>query len=145
MIFRETFLEVTGYSDEIEQSSESLWDVFTLIIFLVVWLSFEIVNGMLQIEVRERSLDVVKISLVSERQMVDLVSEIELISFSSKHHDDIAVSVSINMEISRDSIVLEESLEVASLLLVKFFLNTFFDGTTPVILFIHLFSAKNLT
>lgn len=145
MIFRETFLEVTGYSDEIEQSSESLWDVFTLIIFLVVWLSFEIVNGMLQIEVRERSLDVVKISLVSERQMVDLVSEIELISFSSKHHDDIAVSVSINMEISWDSIVLEESLEVASLLLVKFFLNTFFDGTTPVILFIHLFSAKNLT
>lgn len=145
MIFRETFLEVTGYSDEIEQSSESLWDVFTLIIFLVVWLSFEIVNGMLQIEVCERSLDVVKISLVSERQMVDLVSEIELISFSSKHHDDIAVSVSINMEISRDSIVLEESLEVASLLLVKFFLNTFFDGTTPVILFIHLFSAKNLT
>ena len=145
MIFRETFLEVTGYSDEIEQSSESLWDVFTLIIFLVVWLSFEIVNGMLQIEVCERSLDVVKISLVSERQMVDLVSEIELISFSSKHHDDIAVSVSINMEISWDSIVLEESLEVASLLLVKFFLNTFFDGTTPVILFIHLFSAKNLT
>ena len=145
MIFRETFLEVTGYSDEIEQSSESLWNVFTLIIFLVVWLSFEIVNGMLQIEVCERSLDVVKISLVTERQMVDLVSEIELISFSSKHHDDIAVSVSINMEISWDSIVLEESLEVASLLLVKFFLNTFFDGTTPVILFIHLFSAKNLT
>ena len=100
---------------------------------------------MLQIEVRERSLDVVKISLVTERQMVDLVSEIELISFSSKHHDDIAVSVCINMEISWDSIVLEESLEVASLLLVKFFLNTFFDGTTPVILFIHLFSAKNLT
>jgi len=145
VIFRETFLKVTGYSDEIEQSSESLWDVFTLIIFLVVWFSFEIVNWMLQIEVCERSLDVVKISLVSERQMVDLVSEIELISFSSKHHDDIAVSVSINMEISGDSIILEESLEVASLLLVKFFLNTFFDGTTPVILFIHLFSAKNLT
>jgi len=76
--------------------------------------------------------------------MFDLVSGIKVITLSSKHHDDVAVGMCINMEISWDSVGFEVSLDLAALLLVKLFLNTFFDGTTPVILLIHLFSAKNL-
>lgn len=144
MIFGKTFFEVAGYGDKVEHSSESFWDIITLIIFLIVWLPLEIVDGVLEIEVLEGILDVVEISLVSERQMFDLVSGIEVITLSSKHHDDVAVGVCINMEISRNSVCLEVPLDLAALLLVKLFLNTFFDGTTPVILFIHLFSAKNL-
>ena len=76
--------------------------------------------------------------------MFDVVGEIEIIALSSEHHDDVAVGVGVNMEISWHSISLEESLKMAALLLVKFLLNTIFDGTTPVILLIHLLSTKNL-
>lgn len=144
MIFGHTLFEVAGYGDEVEHSSESFWDIITLIIFFVVWLSLEIVDRVLEIEVLEGSLDVVKISLVSERQMSDLVSGIKVITLSSKHHNDIAVGMCINMEISWNSVCLEVPLDLAALLLVKLLLNTFFDGTAPVILLIHLFSAKNL-
>lgn len=144
MIFGHALLEVAGYCDEIEQGSESFWDIDTLIIFFVVWLPFEIVNRMLEIEVLERTLDVVEILLVTKGQMFDVVGEIEIIAHSSEHHDDVAVGVGVNMEISWHSISLEESLKMAALLLVKLFLNTIFDGTTPVILLIHLLSTKNL-
>ena len=142
VIFVPALLEVVGYCDEIKQGLESLWYIGTLIIFFVFWLCFEIVNGVL--DLLERSLDIVEIFLVTKGQMFDVVGEIEIIALSSEHHDDVAVGVGVNMEISWHSISLEESLKMAALLLVKFFLNTIFDGTTPVILFIHLLSTKNL-
>ena len=145
MIFGHALLEVAGYCDEIEQGSESFWDIDSLIIFFVVWLPFEIVNRMLEIEVLERTLDVVEILLVSKGQVFDVVGEIEIIAHSSEHHDDVAVGVGVNMESSWHSISLEESLKMAALLLVKLFLNTIFDGTAKlVIVLIHLLSTKNL-
>ena len=144
MIFGHALLEVAGYCDEIEQGSESFWDIVTLIIFFVVWLPFEIVNGMLEIEVLERSLDVVEILLVTKGQMFDVVGEIEIIALSSQLHHDVAVGVGVNMEISWHSISLEKPLKMTSLLFVEPFLNTISDETTPFILLINLLSTKNL-
>ena len=76
--------------------------------------------------------------------MFDVVGEIEIIALSSQHHHDVAVGVGVNMEISRHSISLEKPLKMTSLLFVKPFLNTIFDGTTPLILLIILLSTKNL-
>lgn len=50
--------------------------------------------------------------------MVNLVGEIKMISFLSKHHDNIASAMGSNMEIAWDSVGFEVSFYVAALLFV---------------------------
>lgn len=108
VISRQSFLKVAWNSDQIKHSFKPFWDIL-ITIFFVFWCTFEPITRMLHIKILKRSLNVVKISFVSERYVVNLVSEIKMIAFLSQHLNNIAISMGSNMEIAWYSVGFEES------------------------------------
>ena len=85
------------------------------------------VGGVLHEKVLETALDVVKILLVAEAQVIDRVREVKVGSILFQLHLDIAISMSGNMEISWNAINFKEAFEVAALFVFKLFLDSLLD------------------
>lgn len=64
-----------------------------------------------------------EVLILAERDMIDLVREIEAIALERKAHYDVLESVRWDVEVSWDSIDLEVALDLTSLFLVNFFLH----------------------
>ena len=74
--------------------------------------------------------------------MVDLVREVKLVALLLEHHDDVSIVLQRDMEATRDSIDLEETGHLTALLAIKFLLDSFDDGSTPLVPIIHALSGE---